>query len=204
MTQNVVLGAGLAHDRLEPRRPVRRARDLVRGAASYVTRPAGRPQTSRTCGSRSMRLVAWGRSSPCIVNAAMRSRIGESSISRVCISPGGRWIASMIGCAGAAVLDDAAAEVREARRRVAAAARRSSGTIGSSMQVGDRPAAVRVQPEREDAEHERLEVVHEVAADDVGVADPGAQQQARRLERAAARRRRARRVTSCASPSASR
>ena len=43
-----------------------------------------------------------------------------------------------------------------------------------------------VQPERERADHERLEVVHEVAADEARrVAELGAQQQARRLERAA-------------------
>ena len=68
----------------------------------------------------------------------------------------------------------------------AAAMRRRVGDDRIVHQMGHRAAAVRVQPEREDAERERLEVVHEVAADDVGVADPRAQQQARRLERARA------------------
>ena len=45
------------------------------------------------------------------------------------------------------------------------------------------PAPLAVQPEREGADRERLEVVHEVAADEVGrVAEALAQQQPRRLE----------------------
>jgi len=44
---------------------------------------------------------------------------------------------------------------------------------------------MRVQPKREEAEHQRLEVEHQEAADDVGIADTATQQQSRRLERAA-------------------
>ena len=83
----------------------------------------------------------------------------------------------------AAVLDDAAADVGEAR----VARCGLCFVVGNDRvvhEVRDRAAAVRVEPEREDAEHVRLQVVHEEAPDDVGVADTRAQQQARRLERA--------------------
>ena len=53
------------------------------------------------------------------------------------------------------------------------------------VQVGHAASPFAVQREREDADRERLEVVHEVAADESGrVADVGPQQQPRRLERA--------------------
>ena len=81
------------------------------------------------------------------------------------------------------MLDDPTAEVGEPRvtRGV-----RGLGVGDDRVvhEMGDGPTPVRVQPEREDAEHVRLEVVHEEAADDVGVADAGPQQQPRGLERA--------------------
>ena len=84
--------------------------------------------------------------------------------------------------AGGAVLDDPARMNGSPASR--GGERRGVGHDRIVHQVRDRPAAVAVQPVREDAEHERLEVVLQEAADDVGVAELGPQQQARRLERA--------------------
>ena len=133
-----------------------------------------------------MRFVACGRSSPCIVNAHSRSRIVRvEHLARV--RDAGR---------GVDALHDRAARRRRARRcrrgsrgdraRVANARHVVVDDHVVVVQVRDRAAAVAVQAERERADHERLEVVHEVAADEVGrVGDLGAQQQPRRLPRAA-------------------
>ena len=70
----------------------------------------------------------------------------------------------------------------------ACAACRGRGVADDGIvhEVGDVAALVRVQAEREVAEDDRLDVEHQVAADEVGrVADLAAQEQARRLERAA-------------------
>ena len=87
--------------------------------------------------------------------------------------------------AAAAVLDDARPEVGEA----VLLRERAHVVVDDHVvvvQVRHRAAAVPVQPERERADHERLEVVHEIAADEIGrVRDLRAQQQARRLPRAA-------------------
>ena len=133
-----------------------------------------------------MRFVTCGRSSPWIVNAHRRSRIGESSISRVCARPGVGVHAFDDRVPAAAVLDDAGRGSRGARARSRSARHVVVDDHVVVVQVRDRPAAVAVQAERERADHVRLEVVHEVPADEPGrVRDLRAQQQPRRLPRAA-------------------
>ncbi len=74
-----------------------------------------------------------------MVNAAMRSRIGDSSMSCECRSPGGRWIASMIGCAAPPCSTIPPRKYGSPASRAAAIAA-ASGTIGSSIRwVTERP-----------------------------------------------------------------
>ena len=89
------------------------------------------------------------------------------------------------GMATAAVLHNAGPEVGESVRLRAGAALRVDDHV-VVVQVRDRTAAVAVEPERERADHVRLEVVHEVAADEARrVRDLGSQQEARGLPRTA-------------------
>ncbi len=87
--------------------------------------------------------------------------------------------------AGAPVLDDAAAEVGEPRL-VSGRARLVIDAHRVVHEVGDRTTSMGMQLEGEQPEHQRLEVVHQEAADDVGVPDPRAKEQAWGLERAGA------------------
>ena len=129
--------------------------------------------------------MTCGRSSPWIVNAHRRSRIGDSSISRVCARPGSVYMPSMIGWPPPPCSTMPGAEVGEpVLLRVRAALVVDDHVI--VVQVRDRTAAVTVQAERERADHVGLEVVHEVAADEIRrVRDLRAQQEPRRLPRAA-------------------
>ena len=151
----------------------------------YVTRPTGRPHTSRTPASRSTRFVACGRSSPCIVNATILSRVVESAIERGVVGAGRQEQRLDDRVPVATVLDDAAAQVRQTGRP---RRRRALGVADDRVvhEVGDVAALVRVQPEREEPEHDRLQVEHEEAADQVRrVPDAAAQQEPRGLERTA-------------------
>jgi hypothetical protein len=69
--------------------------------------------------------------------------------------------------AATAVLDDSGPEVGESVRLCV----RSHVGVDQHVvvvQVRDRASSVRVQPEWERADHERLEVIHEVATDEIG------------------------------------
>jgi hypothetical protein len=68
--------------------------------------------------------------------------------------------------AAATVLDDAAAEVR----KIMVTRERAAVVVDDHVivvQVGDRASAVRVQAERERTDDERLEVEHQMAADEL-------------------------------------
>ena len=101
------------------------------------------------------------------------------------LGPGGKVDRLHDRMAAPAVLDDAAAEVREPG---GACGGRGVGVAHDRIvhEVGDVAALVRVQPEREEPEHDRLQVEHQEPADQVRrVADAAAQQEPRGLERAA-------------------
>ena len=104
-------------------------------------------------------MPAWGRSSPCIVNAAIRSRIGESSIAAG-VAPAGRGVDAP-PCTGCPAAPCSTIPPRRNGRPASRAAATRVGVRDDRVvhQVRDGATAVAVQPVREDAEHERLEVV---------------------------------------------
>ena len=113
-----------------------------------------------------MRFVAWGRSSPWIVNTHSRRRSALSCIDATCRSPLRVGAGLVDGAGPRTVLDHAAAQPGEPRR---AARRAQLRRVDHEVvvEVGDAAAALAARGLGEDADREGLEVVREVAADGV-------------------------------------
>ena len=177
-----MLGAGVAHHRFESGRPVLGAHDLV--PVRRVRDPPGRGaehvldhgiEVDPVAGLREVLTLHRERGHP-VAHRRVHHRPGVPL-------PGRRVGAFHDRVPGRAVLDDPAPDEREPR--LARGGERS--IVGHDRivhEVGDGPAPVAVEPVREDAEHVGLEVVHQIATDDVRVAELGAQQESRGFERA--------------------
>ena len=178
-----VLGAGFAHHGDEARGPVLRAADLVavRGIGDSTGGEAvdvahARVEVDAVRRDREV-LSLHGEHGHAVAGHRLEHHLGVERTVRE-VHP------LHHGMPGRAVLDDPTAEVGETGI-VRRGPRRVVGDDRVVHQVRHRAAPVAVEAEREHAEHEGLEVEHEVAADDVGVAEARSQEQPWRLERAA-------------------